>query len=235
MPPSLPKGGHEVHTPHTEQIRSGLVSAAPPTSIRERLEALRSDVLDLAHRHGASNLRVYGSIATGLEHESSDLDLLVDLSPEHSLLGVISLRPGSGRPARLLGGCHRRDIPAPPDPRRNPRPGSGVVSKDRLYLESISDCLERIAEYTEAGEETFLASRLIQDGVIRNLEVIGEATKNLSAELRAANQEIPWRQIAGMRDVLIHDYLKVNLTRVWRTVVSDLPPLQEAVTRLLSL
>ena len=103
------------------------------------------------------------------------------------------------------------------------------MSKDRLYLESISDCLERIAEYTEAGEETFLASRLIQDGVIRNLEVIGEATKNLSAELRAANQEIPWRQIAGMRDV------KVNLARVWRTVVSDLPPLQEAVTRLLSL
>ncbi|WP_411875354.1 nucleotidyltransferase family protein [Vulcanococcus limneticus] len=92
MPPSLPKGGHEVPTPHTEQIRSGLVSAAPPTSIRERLEALRSDVLDLAHRHGASNLRVYGSIATGLEHERSDIDLLVDLSPENSLLGVISLR-----------------------------------------------------------------------------------------------------------------------------------------------
>ena len=62
------------------------------------------------------------------------------------------------------------------------------MSKDRLYLESISDCLDRIAEYTEAGEETFLASRLIQDGVIRNLEVIGEATKNLSAELRAGSQ-----------------------------------------------
>ena len=109
------------------------------------------------------------------------------------------------------------------------------MSKDRLYLESIRDCLDRIAEYTETGEETFLASRLIQDGVIRNLEVIGEATKNLSAELRASNPEIPWRQIAGMRDVLIHDYLKVNLARVWRTVVSDLPPLQEAVIRLLNL
>ena len=92
MPPSLHKGGHKVHTPHTEQIRSDLVSAAPPSSIRERLAALRPDVLELAHRRGASNLRVYGSIATGLEHESSDLDLLVDLSPEHSLLGVISLR-----------------------------------------------------------------------------------------------------------------------------------------------
>jgi uncharacterized protein with HEPN domain len=58
-----------------------------------------------------------------------------------------------------------------------------------------------------------MASRLIQDGVIRNLEVIGEATKNLSPELRAASPEIPWRQIAGMRDVLIHDYLKVNLAQ----------------------
>ena len=107
------------------------------------------------------------------------------------------------------------------------------MSKDRLYLDSIRDCLERIADYTAAGESSFMASRLIQDGVIRNLEVIGEATKNLSQELRAASPEIPWRQIAGMRDVLTHDYLKVNLARVWRTVDIDLPPLQEAVLRLL--
>lgn len=107
------------------------------------------------------------------------------------------------------------------------------MNKDRLYLESIRDCMERIAEYTAGGEQTFLASRLIQDGVIRNLEVIGEATKNLSSELRDANSEIPWRQMAGMRDVLIHDYLKVNLTRVWRTVERDLPPLQAVLCQLL--
>jgi uncharacterized protein with HEPN domain len=108
------------------------------------------------------------------------------------------------------------------------------VKKDRLYLESIRDGLERITEYTAAGEQAFLASRLIQDGVIRNLEVIGEATKNLSSELRDANPTIPWRQIAGMRDVLIHDYLRVNLSMVWRTVIMDLPPLQETVARLLN-
>jgi len=71
------------------------------------------------------------------------------------------------------------------------------VNKDRLYLESIRDCLGRIAEYTVAGEQVFLNSHLIQDGVIRNLEVIGEATKKLSVELRATNSAIPWRQIAG--------------------------------------
>jgi hypothetical protein len=63
------------------------------------------------------------------------------------------------------------------------------VSKDRLYLESIRDCLERIAGYTAAGESSFMTSCLIQDAVIRNLEVIGEATKNLSPELRAASPE----------------------------------------------
>ena len=108
------------------------------------------------------------------------------------------------------------------------------MNKDRLYLESIRDCLERIAEYTSGGEQEFLASRLIQDGVVRNLEVIGEATKNLSIELRETNPAIPWRQIAGMRDVLIHDYLKVNLSRVWLTVSTDLPELRATVLRLLN-
>jgi len=108
------------------------------------------------------------------------------------------------------------------------------MNKDTLYLESMRECLERIDEYTEGGEEVFMASKLVQDGVIRNLEVIGEATKNLSDDLRSANPEIPWRQIAGMRDVLIHDYLRVNLGRVWQTVVSDLPPLRIVINTLLA-
>ena len=67
------------------------------------------------------------------------------------------------------------------------------MNKDLLYLESIRDCLERIAEYTATEKPAFLDPRLIQDGVIRNLEVIGEATKNLSSELREANPVIPTR------------------------------------------
>ena len=108
------------------------------------------------------------------------------------------------------------------------------MNKDTLYLESMRECLERIDEYTEGGEEVFMASKLVQDGVIRNLEVIGEATKNLSDDLRSANPEILWRQIAGMRDVLIHDYLRVNLGRVWQTVVSDLPPLRIVINTLIA-
>jgi uncharacterized protein with HEPN domain len=65
------------------------------------------------------------------------------------------------------------------------------MNKDRLYLESIRECLERIEKYAGAHEAKFMNSSLIQDGVIRNLELIGEATKNLSTELRDANPEIP--------------------------------------------
>jgi uncharacterized protein with HEPN domain len=78
-----------------------------------------------------------------------------------------------------------------------------------------------------------MASTLIQDGVIRNLEVIGEATKKLSDPIKQAAPTVPWKQIAGMRDVLIHDYLKVNLNRVWQTIEHDLPTLKEAVKKLL--
>ena len=109
------------------------------------------------------------------------------------------------------------------------------MNKDRLYLESIRDCLERIAEYTESGEDAFLASRLIQDGVIRNLEVIGEATKNISEDLRAANPSIPSRQIAGMRDVLIHDYMGVDYELVWEVVTIHIPDLSTDIQLLLQL
>jgi uncharacterized protein with HEPN domain len=75
------------------------------------------------------------------------------------------------------------------------------VSKDLLYLTSIAEALERIAHYTTEGR-TALASTLVQDGVIRNLIVIGEAVKNLSSQLRDRETETPWKSIAGMRDVL---------------------------------
>jgi uncharacterized protein with HEPN domain len=107
------------------------------------------------------------------------------------------------------------------------------VSKDLLYLTSISEALERIAHYTTEGRTAFLASTLVQDGVIRNLIVIGEAVKNLSTDLRESEPATPWKSIAGMRDVLIHNYLRVNLEQVWETVARDLPPLGLTVRSLI--
>jgi uncharacterized protein with HEPN domain len=107
------------------------------------------------------------------------------------------------------------------------------VSKDLLYLTSIAEALGRIDLYTKDGRSAFLASTLLHDGVIRNLIVIDEAVKNLSPELRDTENTIPWTSIAGMRDVLIHNYLRVNLEQVWETLERDLPPLDFTVRSLM--
>ena len=95
-----------------------------------------------------------------------------------------------------------------------------------LYLDNIKECIENIEIYTSEGEEAFKQSRLIQDAVIRNLEIIGEATKRLPETFRAKYTQVPWKTMAGLRDVLIHDYLKVDINRVWKIIEINLPELK---------
>jgi uncharacterized protein with HEPN domain len=103
----------------------------------------------------------------------------------------------------------------------------------RLYLSNIQECIERIEEYTKGGKEEFMQTKMIQDAVIRNFEIIGEATKRLSPELRSKYSDVPWQQMAGLRDVLIHDYLKVNLNLVWQIIEQNLSDLKTQVTAIL--
>jgi uncharacterized protein with HEPN domain len=107
------------------------------------------------------------------------------------------------------------------------------VRDNRLYLSNIKECIERIESYTSEGREAFMQTPMIQDAVIRNFEIIGEATKRLSAELRISYPKIQWQQIAGFRDVLIHDYLKVNLNLIWGVVEKNLPELKATVEEIL--
>ena len=89
---------------------------------------------------------------------------------------------------------------------------------DAIYLRHILDAISRIERYIRGvDEETFHQDVLLQDGVIRQLEIMGEATKNLSSGLRKRYLHIPWSDIAGMRDKLIHDYLGVDIDAVWAT------------------
>ena len=106
------------------------------------------------------------------------------------------------------------------------------MKNDLLYLSNIQECIEAIESYTLDGKEIFMQTRMIQDAVIRNFEVIGEATKRLTPEFRAKYSEVPWRRIAGLRDVLIHDYLRVDLEEVWGIIVNDLPSLKTAIDKI---
>jgi len=105
---------------------------------------------------------------------------------------------------------------------------------DSIYLRHILDAIVRIQQYLEGiDEKKFFQSLLVQDGVIRQLEIIGEATKRLSPQLRDRFASIPWKDIAGMRDRLIHDYFGVDLEAVWTTATVDIPPLREKIQQML--
>ena len=89
------------------------------------------------------------------------------------------------------------------------------MSGDRLHIEHILECVRRIEEYTSGGRDAFLRTTLIQDGVIRNLQTLAESSKRLSDGLRAAAPEIPWQQIVGFRNLVIQEYLRLDLSFVW--------------------
>ena len=105
-----------------------------------------------------------------------------------------------------------------------------MKDENTLYLRHILDAIKDIETYVRGlNEQKFLSNKLVQDAVIRNLEIIGEATKKIEKVFKTKNPQIEWRKIAGMRDVLIHDYLGVDPAIVWRVIKNRLPQLKKDI------
>ncbi len=104
----------------------------------------------------------------------------------------------------------------------------------RVYLQDIWESILAAEEYTKGlTKEEFLNNSLVQDAVIRKLEMMGEAVKYISGDFKSQYPEIAWAKIAGLRDVLIHQYFGINLKRIWEVVKTDLPLLKKELLAII--
>jgi uncharacterized protein with HEPN domain len=108
------------------------------------------------------------------------------------------------------------------------------MKRDKVYLQHILDAIDRITGYV-AGKvfAEFESDLMAQDAVIRQFSIIGEAARRISLGFQSRHPAIPWADIIGMRNILIHDYLEVDLDEVWKSVQDDLPDLRTQITALL--
>lgn len=108
------------------------------------------------------------------------------------------------------------------------------MKDDRLYLIHINECITRIQQYVTAGRDEFLASSLIQDATLRNLQILTESTQRLSEQIKHKHADVDWKGIAAFRNVVVHDYLGLDMEQVWQIVCRDLPALLDTVEGLLT-
>lgn len=107
------------------------------------------------------------------------------------------------------------------------------MKEDTVYLRHMLECIRRIEENSAGGRAHFMGSHTLQDAVLRNLQTLAESTQRLSPALTDTYPAIPWRRIGAFRNVLVHNYLGIDLDTIWDILQRDVPPLKRAVVVML--
>jgi len=209
------------------------VQSAPPSGWK--IERLKKTVTPILKRHRVARAGLFGSTVRGEATSNSDIDILIDLPPHKSLLALVGLKleleDALGRPVDLV---EYSTLPPVLEGQILAEEVSLIERDNRFFQEEILESITRIEEYTQnLSENDFLQNNQAQDAVVRRLEIIGEATKNLPRNFRQAYPDVPWQRMVGMRDVFIHGYFGVNFKRVWEVVEQDLPGLKRQIAAIL--
>ena len=202
-------------------------------TIEDLINTKREAILRSAARHGAVNVRVFGSFARGEADERSDLDILVDMEPGRSLLDLgalwrelndevgmkVDVVTEKGLRKRIRERVLKEAVP--------------LVRDDRERLLDILEAIGHIEKYAGRGKEDFERDELIQNWMVRHIQIIGEAARTLSIEFRIEHSDLPWPDIIAMRHILVHEYFGIDIEIVWRVVVGDLPIIKLKIEAIL--
>lgn len=103
---------------------------------------------------------------------------------------------------------------------------------ESIYIEHMLECIEKIIKYIGDDKTAFHQSTLVQDAVLRNLQIMAESSQRVSQETQEKYPEIPWREISGFRNILVHDYLGIDSDAVWSVVENDLPEIKAILLQI---